>query len=116
MHLVDGLISLSTTAGAAGGAAAERRVGETPADVDSRVSYALSQRVIRDDEFEAILLTVRDAAQLLAIGRTSVYQLIADGELEVIHIGRAARIPATAVHAFVRRRREGNTTSAMLRR
>jgi excisionase family DNA binding protein len=72
--------------------------------------------VIRDGEFEPILLTVRDAAQLLAIGRTSVYQLIADGELEVIRIGRAARIPTAAVHAFVRRRREGSAPSAVLRR
>jgi excisionase family DNA binding protein len=52
-----------------------------------------------------VLLTIPEAARLLSIGRTLAYELIADGELEVIHINRAARVPLDAVHDFVRRRR-----------
>lgn len=54
-----------------------------------------------------VLLTIPEAARLLSIGRTLTYELIADGELEVIHINRAARVPLDAVHDFVRRRRSG---------
>jgi excisionase family DNA binding protein len=51
-----------------------------------------------------VLVTVCQAAELLAIGRTSVYELIGRGELEVVRIGRATRIPVDAVHDFVARR------------
>jgi len=53
----------------------------------------------------ALLLTVPEAARRLAIGRSTAYLLIAAAELEVIHIGRAVRVPAEAVEAFVTRRR-----------
>lgn len=55
-----------------------------------------------------VLLTIPEAARLLSIGRTLAYELIATGELEVIHINRAARVPLDAVHAFVERRRAGD--------
>ena len=57
---------------------------------------------------EPLLLTIPEAARMLAIGRTLAYELIAAGELEVVHINRAARVPLDAVHAFVERRRAGN--------
>lgn len=38
---------------------------------------------------------------MLGLGRTKVYELIAGGELQVVHIGRAARVPLAAVHGFV---------------
>ena len=57
---------------------------------------------------EPLLLTIPEAARLLSIGRTLAYELIAAGELEVVHINRAARVPLDAVHAFVERRRAGD--------
>ena len=59
-----------------------------------------------------ILLTIPEAARLLSIGRTLAYELIAGGELEVVHINRAARVPLDAVHEFVQRRRAGDTVTA----
>lgn len=53
----------------------------------------------------AVLLPVRTAAQMLGIGRTKAYELIEAGELELVHIGRSALVPADSVHAFVRRLR-----------
>ena len=41
-----------------------------------------------------LLLTVLEAAERLAVGRSTVYELTATGELELVHIGRCARIPA----------------------
>jgi excisionase family DNA binding protein len=53
------------------------------------------------------LLTIVDAARLLGIGRTTLYELIARGQLEVLHIGRAARIPIESVDSFIDALRRG---------
>lgn len=50
-----------------------------------------------------VLLSVPEAARLLGIGRTTVYELIAGGQLEVVHIGRSIRVPTAAIDAFVDR-------------
>ena len=51
------------------------------------------------------MLGVRDAAQVLGIGRSTLYELIAAGEIEVVHIGCSARVPVVILQAFVDRRR-----------
>jgi excisionase family DNA binding protein len=61
---------------------------------------------------EPVLLTIPEAARKLGIGRTLTYELIAAGELEVVHIGRAARVPLDAVSDFVARRRSAHDTTA----
>jgi excisionase family DNA binding protein len=59
---------------------------------------------------ERSLLTVREVAERLGIGRSTVYELTAAGELEVVHIGRCARIPFAAVEEFVQRKRGSAVT------
>ncbi len=49
------------------------------------------------------LLTVEEAAEQLSLGRTKTYELVQKGLLPSISIGRARRIPATAVAAFIQR-------------
>lgn len=61
---------------------------------------------------EPVLLTIPEAAHLLSIGRTLAYEVIAAGELEVVHINRAARVPLDAVHDFVERRRTDDAVTA----
>ena len=60
--------------------------------------------VMEDNDDRRLLLTVREAAAVLAIGRTTLYELIADGQLKTVHIGRAVRVPVAEVEAFVARR------------
>ena len=48
-----------------------------------------------------LLVSVREAAAILGVGRTTAYELIASGELEVVHIGRAARVPVAALDEYV---------------
>lgn len=55
----------------------------------------------RGSRLTPLLVSVRDAAALLGIGRTTVYELIADGELEAVHIRRAVRVPMAAVEEYV---------------
>lgn len=53
-----------------------------------------------------VLLSTGEAAAALRIGRSKLYELIAAGELECVHIGRSCRVPIEAVHDFVARLRE----------
>lgn len=50
---------------------------------------------------EQLLHPVPEAAQLLGIGRTKLYEEISAGRLEVVRIGRAVRIPAESLRRYV---------------
>jgi excisionase family DNA binding protein len=43
------------------------------------------------------VLTVREAAAILRVGRNQLYQAVARGELGAVHIGRSIRIPKRAL-------------------
>lgn len=61
------------------------------------------------DDARRLLLTVREAAALLAIGRTKLYELIEAGQLGTVHIGRAVRVPRAELDAFVDRHCQTST-------
>lgn len=46
-------------------------------------------------------LTVSELAKVLRIGRNSAYQLVSDGTIRSIHVGRSIRIPRTALMQFL---------------
>jgi len=52
-----------------------------------------------------LLLTIPEAGRQLGLGRTTMYELIGSSDIEVVHIGRAARVPLDSVHRFVDRLR-----------
>jgi excisionase family DNA binding protein len=47
------------------------------------------------------LLKVEEAAAVLSLGRSKVYELLACGELPAVKIGRATRIPADSLRRWV---------------
>ncbi len=49
-----------------------------------------------------LLLTVDELAQVLRIGRNAAYQLVKDGTIGGIHIGRSIRIPRETLIRFVK--------------
>lgn len=53
---------------------------------------------------DKILLTVTEAANRLALGRTMVYALVLRGEIASLKVGRARRIPVAALERFVQDR------------
>ena len=55
-------------------------------------------------QLRPLLMTVTQAAELLSIGRTHVYQLFWNAELTPIHIGRNVRISAAQLETFVNER------------
>jgi excisionase family DNA binding protein len=55
---------------------------------------------------EPLLLTIRDAAIALGIGRSLLYELVSREEIRVVHLGRAVRVPSAELRAFVERQLE----------
>jgi excisionase family DNA binding protein len=50
-----------------------------------------------------LLVRPEDAAQVLGIGRTKVYELIRSGSLRSVRVGGLRRIPVSALAEFVAR-------------
>lgn len=58
---------------------------------------------------QRLLARPEEAAELLGVGRSTIYELMRAGELPVVHIGRAARIPIQDLHHWV----EAHETSTL---
>jgi len=59
-----------------------------------------------------LLVDVREAAAILSIGRSTLYELIGAGDIEVVHIGRACRVPVDGLVRFVERIRRSDAPAA----
>jgi excisionase family DNA binding protein len=53
-----------------------------------------------------LLVRPEDAARVLGVGRTKVYELIRSGALRSVRVGGLRRIPVTALKEFVTRLEE----------
>ncbi len=51
----------------------------------------------------ALLLTPEEAAEVLRVGRTTIYALMKAGELHAVHIGRSCRLSRAELERYVRR-------------
>lgn len=54
---------------------------------------------------ERLLYSVREAAELLSIGRVKLYELIAAGRIESVRLDGSRRIPREALEEFIDRLR-----------
>ncbi|PWU53380.1 transcriptional regulator [Micromonospora globispora] len=50
---------------------------------------------------DKLCYTAREAATLLSVSRTKVYELLASGQLRSIRIGRSRRIAADELRRFI---------------
>ena len=50
---------------------------------------------------DPVLLTPRQAANALGIGRSKLYELMREGSIRSIRIGACRRVPTTALDEFV---------------
>lgn len=55
---------------------------------------------------EPICVKVNDAARMIGVGRTKLYELIASGEIKVIKLGKSTRITTASLQELVKRQRE----------
>lgn len=53
----------------------------------------------------ALLLRIPEVCELLAVGRSTLYLLMARGELDAVHIGRSVRITTESAVAYVELRK-----------
>jgi excisionase family DNA binding protein len=77
-----------------------------PRSIDDRAlpeDVGANKRGGRSDQRAKLLLTPEEAAAMLSVGRTRVYELIAQGELFSVRIGASRRIPRFALETFVSR-------------
>lgn len=54
---------------------------------------------------EPICVRINDAARMIGVGRTKLYELISTGELQAVKIGKATRVTTASLHELVRRSR-----------
>ncbi len=54
---------------------------------------------------EKLLLTPEEAAEVIGVSRSKVYDLMRTQELESVRIGGSRRVPTAAIEAFVSRLR-----------
>lgn len=59
---------------------------------------------MKDMGSELQLFTIAEAADRLRLGKTTLYALLQSGELRSITIGKARRIPASAIAQFLSER------------
>lgn len=52
-------------------------------------------------EIERKVITVKEAAAAMCISTSAVYNLIKEGKLECVHIGRTIRIPIANLNTLV---------------
>ena len=91
------------------------RPGSTPRPEQPRCSSGPRIRLAGPEDAArradlVLLLSIQEAGRALGIRRSKMYELIAAGELETVHIGRAVRVPVDAVEEFVARLRSGEQT------
>jgi excisionase family DNA binding protein len=55
---------------------------------------------------EPICVKINDAARMIGIGRTKLYELIAAGDVEAVKLGKSTRIVTASLHRLIRRQRE----------
>ena len=65
----------------------------------------MSKRVFEKGANEPVLLTDDQTAHLLGVGRTTIWKLLRDNELETVRIGRCRRIVRDSALAYVERLR-----------
>ena len=62
------------------------------------------------------LLSIKNTEEVLNLGHTKVCELIADGDIESIKIGRRRLITPEAISKFIARREAGELTVSDMRR
>lgn len=68
--------------------------------------------VAEDKRNEPLLVSTSRSRQLLDIGNTKVWELIAAGELETVSIGRKRLVTYSSLRAYVERLRAQATKAA----
>jgi excisionase family DNA binding protein len=61
--------------------------------------------MIGDSNPAPLCVRVNVAARMIGLGRTKLYELIGNGEIEVIKVGKATLVTTASLNAMIERRR-----------
>ncbi len=81
----------------------------SPPSVGQGIRCSLSHRNPDLVAIRPLAVTVEQAAQMLGVGRATLYKLVMRGEIESFTVGRARRIAISVLEAYVAR--EGAVSS-----
>ena len=59
---------------------------------------------------EPLLIKPGEAAELLGVSRSTIYQLLGSGEVPSVRVGKLLRVPAAALEQWVRERSIGTAS------
>ena len=62
---------------------------------------------------ERLLLRIPEVAEVLGIGRTKIYEMIATGELPTVRFGRAVRVSVNTLQKWVAEREQRSITESL---
>lgn len=62
---------------------------------------------------ERLVLTIAEAAEVIGVGRTKMFEMLAAGDLPVVRLGRIVRIPKRELEDWLRDRTEGGLTTGV---
>jgi len=69
-------------------------------DIIIRQRPSMARRTFQENGMKALLCSITDAAQALGVGRSKTYQLISEGQLLTVHIGRRCLVRVDSVKAL----------------
>lgn len=73
-----------------------------PLRVDSDIELATLDEAAFDGLPNEAVFTLEEVAKLFRISRTTAYQLVRQGQIPTVHLGRMIRIPRRALVGFLR--------------
>lgn len=79
---------------------------------DAAFNNRADGRDIRPQPARRLLYSVEEAANLLGIGRTYMFQLVATGEIDSFKVGKHRKIPNGALEVYIERLREEQAAAA----
>lgn len=59
-----------------------------------------------DPEPERLTVRIKEACRITGIGRSKLYELIAEGEIEIVKVGTMTLIPVDSLMALTQGRRQ----------
>lgn len=72
----------------------------------------MSSVIVNDARPDPRLVSIPDAAGMVAVSRSRVYELMAQGELESVKIGTRRLVVVSSIDAYVDRLRAGGPDAA----
>lgn len=61
--------------------------------------------MIADAAPPVLCVRIKVAARMIGIGRTKLYELIGNGEVDVVKVGKATLVTTASLNAMIERRR-----------